>query len=318
MSSLHPLLNRVRLTHLRLLVAIADSGSLLAAAQLLHMSQPAATKALKQMEAGLGETLVTRTATGSALTPVGHLLCHRARQVLAELRDAEHDIELFHEGHVGQVIVGSLPVATTSLVPQAVSRLNQDHPGIALRVFEGSSESLFPRLMQGDLDVLIGRFWLGEQSGLVNEPLFDSEFRIAAGAHHPLAAHAGLTLDDLLTYPWILPPPSDHFRVAIDDFFRYRRVRPPAHIVETTAYGVVRGLLRTTNMVVLLPEVTLRDDVRDGFIRWLPLNLELRLPPVGIVRVAQRPVAPAVQTWLRYVRQSAADLLTPPAPGAPL
>jgi DNA-binding transcriptional LysR family regulator len=302
------LVNRVRLSQLRLLVAIADTGTLLAAAQTLHMTQPAATKALKQMEAEIGETLVVRTSIGSALSPVGGLLCHRARLMLAELRDAEQDIASFHEGHVGQVVVGSLPVATTSFLPNALARLNQDYPGIAIRVHEGSSETLFPRLMQGDLDVLIGRFWLGEQADLINEPLFDSKFAVAVGSAHPLTQFDRPELKDVMRYPWILPPPGDYFRVAIDDFFRYRRIRPPAHGIETTSYGVVRGLLRSTNMVVVLPDVTLRDDVREGFISLLPIDLELRLPPVGIVRVAQRPMTPAVQTWLRYVRQTAAQL----------
>lgn len=302
-----PLQNRIRLSQLRLLVLIAETGSVVAAADRLSVSQPAATKSLRQLESAVGGQLVQRRPTGSVLTPTGELICRRARLVLAELRHMEDELGLFHAGSAGQVIVGALPVAVSDLLPRALQALARDHPGVTVRIVEGTSDALYPRLKEGHLDVLVGRFWPGEQPELLNEALFDSRFALIARSGHPLAARRRLKLADTMDLPWILPPPGAHSRGALEAMFLQGNLRLPPHRVETSSYLIIRALLAASDMVCPLPIETPQEEVSRGLLQWLPLDLDVRLPPVGIVRSAQRVASPATDTLLKYLRAASRD-----------
>ena len=297
-----PIQHRLKLSQLRLLVHVADTGSLLAAAERMHITQPAATKALKQLEADLGSPLVMRSSTGSVLTPLGELLCKRARLILSELRSVEEELGLFHAGQAGQITVGALPVAAPTLLPMALQALYRDHPRITVRVVEGSSDVLFPGLKEGQLDLLVGRFWSVEEPDLFNEILFESRFAVAVRPGHPLLSRRRLQLADTLELPWILPAPGVHTRSAIEEMFRHHGLAMPPHPVETTSYLVTRALVMSTDMVCPLPIEMLRGDLDLGAIKLLPLKLDIRLPPVGIVRNVRRGMSAAVETFLPYLR----------------
>lgn len=308
-----PFQNRLRLSQLRLLVGVAETGSLVSAAERLHVSQPAATKSLKLLEATVGSALVQRGSTGSVLTPTGALLCRRARLVLAELGSIEEELGLFNQGSVGQVVVGALPVAVATLLPRTLLTMARDFPRITLRIIEGTSDALFPRLKEGRLDLLVGRFWPGEEPDLVNEALFDSRFVLLARAGHPLSAARRLTLTDTMQTPWILPPPGAHSRGALEAMFLQANLQPPLHAVETSSFQIIRAVLAATDMVCPLPVETCDEDVSRGLMSVLPLELDVRLPPVGIVRSAQREVSPAAKTFLTHIR-AVAKAIAPASP----
>lgn len=304
-----PLHQRVRLQHLRLLVGIADGGSLQAAAQQLHISQPAATKALRQLESALGHTLVERSPGGSRLTPVGDLLCRRARLILSELSDVDDEIGRWHSGHIGRVSVGAMPVATSHLLPLAIERLMQTQSGIQVQVTEASSDLLFPHLKEGRFDLLLGRFWPGNDPDLVNDVLYESRFMLAVRPAHPMLTSRRLKLARLMDYPWILPPPGAHSRLALEDMFRHARLGLPPHPLETTSYPVMRALLERTDAICPMPIETLQRDVDIGLIALLPLRLDLHLPPVGIVRVRNRTSSRACEIFMQHLRQSVCQMV---------
>jgi DNA-binding transcriptional LysR family regulator len=176
-----------------------------------------------------------------------------------------------------------------------------------VRIVEGTSDALFPRLKEGRLDVLVGRFWPGEEPELLNETLFDSRFALIARAEHPLASRRRLRLADTVALPWILPPPGAHSRGALEAMFLQANLKPPPHGVETSSYLIIRALLVATDMVCPLPIETPQEDVARGLLQLLPLELDVRLPPVGIVRSAQRAPSPATDTLLKYLRAAALE-----------
>lgn len=293
---------RIRLTQLRLLVAIADTGSLQRASEVLHVTQPAATKTLRQLEEVAGEALVQRGSSGSSLTPLGEILCKRARLVLAELRNAEEELGSWHAGAAGHVTVGSLPVATPMLVPQALRQLHAAAPLVSTTIIEGSSDAMFRELKGGALDLLVGRFYPGQDSELSTETLYDSAFRLGVRAEHPLAEQESLDWEQVLACPWILPPANVRTRIALDDMFRRARVRPPEVRVETTSYLVIRSLMFHSDVLCPMPVEVFKEDVGLGLARLLRFDLDLKLPPIGIVWLAKREPSPAAQAFMEQLR----------------
>jgi molybdate transport repressor ModE-like protein len=304
-STRPPLHNRIRLAQLRLLVSVAETGSLLATAKRLHISQPAATKSLRQLEKVLGDGLVQRRSSGSTLTPSGELVCRRARVILAELQHMEEEIGSFHVGSSGQVVIGTLAVAASQLVPRTLAALASDFPRITVRVVEGTSATLYPELKLGKLDLLVGRSWPGEDAALVTETLFNSGFAIAARPDHPLTgSKRKLQLKDTMATRWILPPPGAHSRSAMETMFRHAGLNLPSHSVETSSYVVIRSLLLATDMVCLLPIEALAEDFASAMLARVPVRVDLPLPAISVVRSSERELAPAAKTLLNYLRIS--------------
>lgn len=297
-----PLHHRVRLSQLRLLVALADAGTLQRAADAIHVTQPAATKALQQLEQIVGETLVQRSGTGSVLTPQGEILCRRARLVLAELDDAQEELSLWHSGAAGHVTIGALPVATPHLVPLALTQLLLAAPRISTTVVEGNSDAMFRELKSGAIDLLVGRFYAEQDKELHTEPLYESVFRLGVRKEHPLTALAAPAWDDVLAHPWILPPPGVRTRQALDDMFRRALVGMPRVPVETTSYLVMRTLMFNTDVVCPMPVEAFEDDVRLGLTQLLPFALDLQLPPISAVWLARRLPTPAARACIAQLR----------------
>jgi molybdate transport repressor ModE-like protein len=298
---------RIRLTQLRLLVAISEHGSLARAALNLHVTQPAATKTLRQLEEAVGEQLVSRSSGGSLLTPTGEILCKRARLILAELMDAEHELGLWHSGGAGHVVIGALPVAAPMLIPQALKALAVMAPRITVEVIEGPYDSMFRELVAGKIDMLVGRAWPGEETGVMTDVMYDSTFRLNVRAGHPLSQRKRLTLKDTTAYPWILPPPSAHTRGAIEDMLRHAGLALPTHPVETTSYLVIRSMLMDSDMIAALPTEVMDAEQKQGLIVSLPLRLDLRLPPIGIVRLSKRTPSPTVLAVIEQIKKVGAQ-----------
>jgi molybdate transport repressor ModE-like protein len=299
-----PVMSRIRLAQLRLLIGIAETGSLLAAAKRVHISQPAATKSLRQLEETLEEPLVLRTASGSVLAPSGEMVCRRARVILAELQHIEEEIGSFHVGNVGQVVIGTLAVAASQLVPRTLAVLSSDFPGITVRVVEGTSATLYSELRQGKLDMVVGRSWPGEDPSLLTETLFNSGFALAARYGHPLATgrRKKLQLRDTAKSRWILPPSNAYSRSALEMMFKQAGLQLPSHCVETSSYVVIRALLLATDMVCLLPVESLAEDFARKILSRLPVQVDLPLPAISVARSAERELTPPARTLLKYLR----------------
>lgn len=297
-----PLHHRVRLSQLRLLVALSDTGTLQRAADAIHVTQPAATKALQQLEQIVGETLVQRSGTGSVLTPQGEILCRRARLVLAELEGAEEELGQWHSGAAGHITIGALPVATPHLVPLALSQLLLAAPRISTTVVEGSSDAMFRELKSGGIDLLVGRFYAEQDKELHTEPLYESVFRLGVRPGHPLAGLEAPGWAEVLAYPWVLPPTGVRTRQALEEMFRRALVGLPKVPVETTSYLVMRTLMFSTDVVCPMPVEAFQDDVRLGLAQLLPFALDLQLPPISAVWLARRLPTPAARACIEQLR----------------
>ncbi|OZI62757.1 MULTISPECIES: LysR family transcriptional regulator [Bordetella] len=300
--STSPLHHRIRLSQLRLLVALSDTGSLQRAAEAIHVTQPAATKALQQLEQGSGEVLVQRSGMGSVLTPQGEILCRRARLVLAELQDAEEELGLWHSGAAGHITIGTLPVSTPHLVPLALSQLLQAAPRITTTVLEGNSDAMFRDLKAGGIDLLVGRFYAGQDKELRTEALYESVFRLGVRTGHPLTTLSHPGWSDVLAYPWILPPTGVRTRPALEDMFRRALVGTPKTPVESTSYLVMRSLMFNSDIVCPMPVEVFQDDVKLGLTQLLPFALDLTLPPISVVWLGKRLPTPAARAFIEQLR----------------
>jgi DNA-binding transcriptional LysR family regulator len=306
MPHLDLLNGRLKLRHLVLVVAIADSGSVLKAADQLHLAQPAVTRSLREVEDILGVELFKRGPRGSTPTLFGHAFLEHARTVLAELRRAGERIVGLADGAVGTVTVGTLLAGANVLLPRAIVALKSIRPGITVVVREGTFDIHVPRLLAGEIDLILGRLNpIHDHQGLRQAPLYTEPIRLVVRRGHPALSSAGLTLAGLRDYPWVLPLRQTALRAELESVFRAADVALPGNVVECTSNLTVRSLVRDTDMIATLPELVAGND---GELEFLPVPLEAVRRQVGVTILENRPLTPAARLMLDALQAEAASL----------
>lgn len=262
------------------LVAAIDRGTLAAAAEACHISQPGLSMSLKRLENFLGETLLERGPRGVRPTPAGEALHRHARIALAHLRHAVGEVASLAGEGGGELRIGVGASFMNRALPRAVARLLAARPGFQLHVIEGIVEDQVPTLVQGDIDLALVRFPSAPpEPALVYETLHRRELCAWVRAGHPLATRAGpLSFADLLAFRWIATedaPPEiagPIFRAAQRESVQIER---PG--VNTNSVPFMKELVLESECVAFLPEGAVADEARDGRLVGLPLpGLDLR------------------------------------------
>lgn len=289
-----------------LLVHLDDERCLARAADAAGLTQPAASKLLRQVESVLDVKLFERHARGMMPTCYGEILIRHARLALSELARAREEIAALRSGLSGQAVIGISADRDDSLVPMAVARMKKNHPGVLVSVESDHSGPLIQRLLQGELDmVLAGALDSGHADELLYEPLAEEEpYAIVAGADHPLAGRKGLHLEHLADQPWILPPAGTLTRDRLTALFRQQGVQP-TNIVETLSLSVITTLLQQNSMVAALPENAVQSCSNWGLLTRLVGNLTLGMGTVGLITRRDRTLSVGSQFMLKTLRELA-------------
>jgi DNA-binding transcriptional LysR family regulator len=297
---------RLKLRHLVLVVAIADHGSVLRAAEHLHLAQPAATRGLRELERILDVQLFTRGPRGMTPTLFGEAFTEHARAVLAELRRAGERITGLADAQVGTVTIGTLLAGSNVLLPRAIAALKAARPGITVIVQEATFDAQVPRLLDGEIDLILGRLNpIDDLRGLRQITLYGEPVRLVARHGHPARSRPGLGLRDLTGYPWVLPLERTALRHELEQVFRDQGLRLPSDLVECTSILTVRTLVRDTDMIAALPDLVARTDTG---IAPLPVPLEPVRRQVGVTLPAGRSLTPSARLMLDHLREQAALL----------
>lgn len=296
--------------HFRMLVALDDFRNLARVADSMHVSQPAVSMALGELEKGLGLKLFDRTQKGVIPNAYGECLIRQARVVLTSMRQARDELHALQSGASGKISVGVLPAMTLILMPRALAALKERMPMTNVIVHEGAMETMLPDLRRGALDMVVGR--LSNQvhaRDLAEEPLFHGHIVVVTRRRHPLAKRRNLDWRDLLEYPWVVPPVESQSREPLENILQKHGIAIPANRIETVSVHVVTGYLMETDAVGFLSQGVARHYIKSGALTQLPLALPDPQRPNGITWIAHKQLSPAAKVFTACLRE-AAELLS--------
>jgi DNA-binding transcriptional LysR family regulator len=294
---------KLRLRHLEIIAEVYDSRSILKASKRLNVTQPAVTKAVKDIEATLGLQLFERTTRGLLPTVYGEIFARHAKTVLAQLRYAAEELENLRVGYSGHIAVGSLLAASACLLPEAIALLKKDRPAIAITIIDGTYDILLPALTVGDIDMVLGRLpEAGRQAGLLYEELHDEPICLAVRKNHPLAKKKSLSLADLVDQAWVLPVQESSLRRQIEKMFIDEKLALPRNVIASMSILAIRVLLRKSDCIAILPYHVARDDVDQGLLALLPIMLGPLQTPVGAILRAPGDLPPAAKALMECLR----------------
>ncbi|WP_111497629.1 LysR substrate-binding domain-containing protein [Marinobacter bohaiensis] len=293
--------------HLRLLVAIDTYRNLTHVAEVTHVTVPAVSKSLAELERGLGLPLFSRTAQGVMPTPYGECIVRHARAMMATLHKARDELKALSSGTEGKVHIGMLPTSASVLLPQALSILKEHSPGTNVMVVEGTTDSLLPELWQGRIDFVVGRLPAPDTLGSFQEKeLLEEPVALVTGPHHPLVGKQSLTWADLCLYPWILPPVGSILRDPLERALEAHDVPLTNNYIETLSIHVVRAHLQDSDFIAAVAG-TLADDARQPF-HTLPLSLPRLLRSVGVLWNRNRGLTPSAQRMVDCLEEASRRL----------
>lgn len=288
-----------------LVTAIADEGTLVRAAESLHITQPVVTRGLREVEDLLGVQLFERLPRGVVPTQYGRPFIERARSVLAELRIAGEEVRLLQSGQLGTVTVGTHLAGSNLLLPRAIAGLKAEHPRLTVVVREGTPDTLQQLLLAGDLDLTVGRLSPTVPVRLEQERLHQEPIRLVARAGHPVHTGTRTSLADLIAYPWIFPVAQTALRAELEAVFFHEGLPLPADRVECTSMLTLRNLLVSTDVIAALPMFIAVDD---GELRILPTPLSSIRRSVGVTMPKDRAPSAAAAALLVHLREEGALL----------
>lgn len=238
-------MSEITLRQLEYFVAVADAGTVTAAAGTLHLSQSALSMALSDLERALDVQLLVRGRRGVHLTHAGEGVLSDSRRLIAGVADLHDSARDFQESMSGRLVVGCYGTLSPLLLPAVVDAFTRDHPKVDLSIVEGSHELLEAKLRSGVLDVALlydyGRTYFASERALAAEPLVTSAPYVLLPPDHPLTARKAVMLQQLVDEPLILfdlSPGGEYFLSLFDEAGLKPSVR-----FRTTSYELVRALV---------------------------------------------------------------------------
>ena len=293
------------LRQLRYFAAIVEQGSITRAAQVLGVAQPALSSHLRNMEARLGVTLLTRGRAGVTPTEAGALLARRARGILEEVARTEDDLRNLDRDPAGLVRIG-LPGTIGGLVAlPLIEAAKARYPRIRLNIAEAMSGFVGAWLEEGRVDVGV-QYAASAARAVESELLLEEELAVilpgGADAPEEMALHA------LNGAPMVLPSRAHGLRVLAETACAEYGFAPEA-AVEIDSYANVKRLVAAGHGASILPLHAVTEEIAAGSLRAARIAPPGLRRGVHLARSAARPATRAQEAIRDVLREVILDLV---------
>jgi len=288
--------------HIQILVAIAEHGSLRAAAKYLDKSQPALTQSLRQAESELGVSLFLRTSRGVELTKVGERVLVRARTITSEIARLDEEVAQLRGEQVGAVNVCLSPLAATQIMPRALTLFRKTHPKIEVRLTSGLFPGALKPLREGRVDILVGPTPPAEMVREISvDPLLETPIDIVTAMHSPLLS--ARSLSELSNAQWIMigvpRGPGDIFK----QLFIENNLAPPEALTTSESYFGALSLVERLGAVCTFPALLMQDVQKAFQIAPIPIREKIAPLKISLITRAGHPLTPAADALAMCIRR---------------
>lgn len=301
-SDFHRLLT---VAQLRALTAMSRANNFTIAARNIGLSQPSIHRAARNLEKLCGMTLFVSAPEGISLTSAAQALAQYANLAFAELQQGHDEIQAFLGRDSSRIMVGSLPLPRTYILPKAIDSMVKATKSVQITVIDGPYGELLSRLRNGDIDLIVGALRDPVPINDVEQTaFFDDPLAIVGAKDHPLAGRDNLTLEDTLSYPWIAPPRTTPAGAYLFDTLKIGDMEQTPVRVVTSSLVLVRELLMSGDYLTIISLHQIRHERDYGLLVPLSVPLKNSARPIGItVRQGWRPT-PAQAKFIEFMRIS--------------
>lgn len=301
--------SRIKYRHLQTFVEVARQRSVVKAADSLHISQPAVTKTIRELEDVLKVELFERDGRGIRITKPGEVFLRHATASLTALRQGIDSVSQEQLDSVPPVRIGALPTVSTRIMPRAMELFLAEGTRSRIKIVTGENAVLLEQLRTGDLDLVVGRLAPPEKmTGFSFEHLYSEQVLFIVRAEHPLLTERGPIFSSLGDYPVLMPTRGSIIRPFVEQFLIANGAGPLSNQVETVSDSFGRAFVRSSDAIWIISSGVVAGDIEDGVLAALPLDTTETRGPVGLtLRTDATPSLP-MSILMQTIRQAAAEI----------
>jgi LysR family transcriptional regulator, hydrogen peroxide-inducible genes activator len=280
-------------------ITLARTKNFTRAAEELHLSQPALSRAIQRLEEQVGQPLFDRRPREVVLTKPGELLVSRAKKILDLVEDTF--TELAESGEHGQIRLGAIPTIAPYFLPKLLSTFAEKFPRISVTVQEDTTNLLIRRCADGELDLAIVALPILAKAIQI-EPLFSEELLFVVPRGHPLATTKDLTLKAVKDYPFVMLNEAHCLSENITSFCQRQSVHPIS-IERTSQLTTVQELVSLDHGVSIIPDMARQIDLSEGRV-YRSFSGAKPCRTIAMMWNDSRYESQAVKTLKKHLRQS--------------
>ena len=292
----------MRIQTLKALIWVQELGSIRAAARRVHVSQPALTVGIKQLEEELGTPLLVRTKKGVSLNRFGQAFIRHARLIVAESRKAQEEIDQLRGRWGGEVRFSTSPAFALSVLPHAIRPFMKKYPEVMVHCRDGLYPEVVSDLRAGAIEFALTPVRSDViEPDLEAEPLCDSQAVIAASRTHPLVGADRLSM--LADCLWAFSTESGGPGAIIEEAFEAAQLGPPRRGMVCESLLALPSIVANTELLTTIP--------RNLFERYpdelsvVAVREELPRLKIRVLRLQELPLTPAAQELIGWIRHAA-------------
>ncbi len=288
----------LKLSHIRLIAALQQTGQMSAAATQLNISQPAASRLAAELETIIGVNLHIRHPRGVTLTRYGEHLAARAQTMLRGLQDAGREITELQEGLRGSVSIGAVSGPSIELVIPVIDELRLTHPQLTLSVLVDTSIMLADALLAGTLDFYLGRIPDNLNARMFRTRIIGEEpVSIIVRNNHPLTQKKEVELKDLANCEWVMQDEGSLLRQTVEAYFIKNGIPLPERVLSTSSTLLTLVTVSQTDALAPIASAVASyisdKDGLGGNISSLDIAPDLAVSPCYLISKEKEPLSPA-------------------------
>jgi LysR family carnitine catabolism transcriptional activator len=292
-------LTNVTLKKIRAFVAIAKTHSFAEAGELIHLSQPALSISIKNLEETIGGKLFIRSTRTLALTPEGEVFFPIAQQLLADWDGAFDDLNDLFSLKRGKLIIAAMPSFASTELPHHIKKFRQQYPKITIKIHDVIAEDTIAMVQTGRVELAL-TFDPNESDDLQFEPLFTDHFVAALPVNHPLLIKKIITWQALAKHPFIALQRPSSIRHLIESSLTEKGIELNVEF-ETNQLATIGQMVATGLGVSAMPSLYLKQLQAQG-VECRPLSQPTVSRRVGIVTRRRYPLSSAAHALVELIR----------------
>lgn len=281
---------------------VVELKSFTRAAEAVLLSQPTVSEHIRNLEQELNQKLVDRLGREVEPTSVGRVLYDYARKILLTHREAVEAVEKYSGRLIGKILIGCGTIPGTYILPELISRFQKIHPAIKMTLRINSSRIIAEQVMTGELGLgVVGAKW--NESGLRWTKVFVDELVLAVHPDHPWAHKKNISLENIVTEPFIMREPDSGTRRVIAQFLKANGFRETdlQEVVEIGSTAAIKEAVKLGIGVSILSRRSIMDNIKFGIMAAVSLKgIELQRP-FYLVHRKNKALPPVAATFRDYL-----------------
>jgi len=288
------------LADLRAFVAVADLSSFRAAAEAIHLSQPALSRRIEKLERALGVRLFDRTTRIVMLTAIGRDFVRKARKLLDDLEESLLSVSGVGATRRDEVTIACLPSAVYYFLPRVISRYQETYPKIRIRILDEGANEALAAVVLGEAD--FGINMIGTQEPDIEfHTLRRERFVVACHRDHALARKRTVKWSDLREYDFMMIDKTSGNSLLLDHALADVSERPQWSYEAQHSYTLL-GLVEARLGVAVVPELAMPHAAHPTLVS-IPLSNPVVTRTLGLIRRRRRPLSPIAQHLYELLKE---------------